>query len=1354
MSLRVFFAVFACLLGLDLHAVSPHAGSYYGSYRFYNGTTPTGVPYSISQIEFTIEDDGKITNVAGGVTNTFGTIQGTVTDAGAATYTIVGANLVSATVSNGVFTGTVVNPPPLPSHPSTTQTLVATKVYDVVPIWAEATSASSLYPVPAFPSDFYYLSVAASDTTFVALIPAAGNNHAWSTLTSTDGVAWTKHSLDPLAGAPSSPATSPLGYANGRFFFAINGTPLRIYSSTDGVSWTMTDTGLANGYVKSWGSFGGSTVAMLYPLGTNNLRAMTSSDGTAWTLRTLATGATTDPTTLATDGTKAIIGLYGQNGSTSPNLYSGTDFTSTWTSSTFPEAGAYGFGPSAVLYGNGFFVGYGSKKLMIASDGIAWTNSIPGPPTSPDDINSYMPFSGGLFSAGNFYGASNIRGGELLRSVDGNAWFRAVRPAAATPMSYSAANVAISHGTAVASAYLSSSSTSSPKLLHATLEYGSGLTATRPPFLTFEPTDQSKLAGTSFSLAPGFKGNGLPTTYQWFKGNQPLSGKTDLNLFFSGSTVADSGSYTCVATNAAGTASTRATLVTITPLPAPTFSSFPASQNVPEGNNGFAYSLSVSATGTGLTYQWRLNGQPISGKTTATLSLTAVPGSSGSYDCVVTNGGGSISHPPAVITFLPATPPVAAYQPTFLTYDPAATAFLSAGVAGGLSPYAYQWFKDGVLLPDGSGVSGATTTSLVVTPAQAGTFRCQVTASNGTLLGPPTVVSVVTPPAHNFLGQALVKIADHNTLRPDAPALKLGLINTARFRDDTVLFTARATTSNTYLYRWSAGTVTAVASDTVAGLNGAAFTGVGSFYTEPSSGSFFFVGNHTVNTVATNTLYRWAGGTLTALLSKDDPAPDGNGTVSSFGVMAARDDVLFISLGIKLPDNTTENRIYRRGADGVISLVLGAGAALPGSTFGFSFAAGSLSYDGTTLTLPLYDKNTSPALYLRKNDGTITRLYDGATPVPLAGSTFTLPGVADVEGGDIFAASTSYFEAEFSPDGTLRFAKPLGRAVTGCGADSFLSYAGRSLFYRKGDLTLTVVDSAQTVDGFAPSVVNAEAQGNEAAILAFNSTASSLFVVLDKPAAAIPVITYQPVPRVSDSGSTVTFTALASGEGLSWQWLKGEAPLPGATLNTLTLNNIAAADAAAYKAVATNTLGSATSNPATLTLVNAGSHAPAFFLQPADQKFVPGQRVNVGISADQGASSATYLWTRNGAPFSNQGGLSFATATAATAGTYQLTITNAFGSVSSRQVVLSVYDPNPVVAPFLLTAPQLSAGSFSFGTPVLTSGVSYLLQTSPTLTTPAWTTLQTLGGTGATQPVTLTVPANATSGFYRLIQAP
>src|SRR5690606_34597863 len=76
---------------------------------------------------------------------------------------------------------------------------------------------------------------------------------------------------------------------------------------------------------------------------------------------------------------------------------------------------------------------------------------------------------------------------------------------------------------------------------------------------------------------------------------------------------------------------------------------------------GQPLTLSVEATGPGLTYQWRRNGSNISGATSATYNVaSAAPANSGSYDVVITPSCGTVVMTEAVTVTVNPTPTASA----------------------------------------------------------------------------------------------------------------------------------------------------------------------------------------------------------------------------------------------------------------------------------------------------------------------------------------------------------------------------------------------------------------------------------------------------------------------------------------------------------------------------------------------------------------------------------------------------------------------------------------------------------------------------------------------------------------------
>jgi hypothetical protein len=108
-----------------------------------------------------------------------------------------------------------------------------------------------------------------------------------------------------------------------------------------------------------------------------------------------------------------------------------------------------------------------------------------------------------------------------------------------------------------------------------------------------------------------------------------------------------------------------------------------------------------------------------------------------------------------------------------------------------------------------------------------------------------------------------------------------------------------------------------------------------------------------------------------------------------------------------------------------------------------------------------------------------------------------------------------------------------------------------------------------------------------------------------------PVITTAPVSQTVFAGAAVTLSGAASGSpSPAFQWHKDGSPLAGATTGTWTIAAAALADAGTYVFTATNSVGTATSAPAVLT-VNPPLIAPVFTLQPVSQNVMEIGRAHV-----------------------------------------------------------------------------------------------------------------------------------------------
>jgi pectate lyase len=154
-------------------------------------------------------------------------------------------------------------------------------------------------------------------------------------------------------------------------------------------------------------------------------------------------------------------------------------------------------------------------------------------------------------------------------------------------------------------------------------------------------------------------------------------------------------------------------------------------------------------------------------------------------------------------------------------------------------------------------------------------------------------------------------------------------------------------------------------------------------------------------------------------------------------------------------------------------------------------------------------------------------------------------------------------------------------SVIASGSDP-LSY---QWYYNNSTLLTNATDAILTIANVQPG--NA---GSYSVIInnqAGSITSSNAFLTVNTNPVA-PVFNSQPASLVVLAGSTASFTAVAGGTApISYQWSKNGTPIPGATSTTLNLSNVQTTDDGSYTLTASNSVGTATSNPAQLTVTTA-----------------------------------------------------------------------------------------------------------------------------------------------------------------------
>lgn len=251
--------------------------------------------------------------------------------------------------------------------------------------------------------------------------------------------------------------------------------------------------------------------------------------------------------------------------------------------------------------------------------------------------------------------------------------------------------------------------------------------AIKPPAITQQPTGQTVNEGGTLTLSILATN---ATGYQWKKDGEDIPSANSATYTKQSVAPSDAGSYTCVVSGEGGTSVTSdAATVTVNALPMITKQ--PSNQTINEGGN---INLAVTATGaTG--YQWKKDGSDIPSATNATYSKSgALPADAGSYTCVVTGAGGSVTSSPATVTVNAL--PVITQQPTNQEITEGETLTLNVVATGATG---YQWKKGEEDILD---ATTATYTKEGATAADTGSYTCVVTGAGGSVTSNAATVTV------------------------------------------------------------------------------------------------------------------------------------------------------------------------------------------------------------------------------------------------------------------------------------------------------------------------------------------------------------------------------------------------------------------------------------------------------------------------------------------------------------------------------------------------------------------------------------------------------------------------------------
>jgi len=383
---------------------------------------------------------------------------------------------------------------------------------------------------------------------------------------------------------------------------------------------------------------------------------------------------------------------------------------------------------------------------------------------------------------------------------------------------------------------------------------------------------------------------------------------------------------------------------------------------------------------------------------------------------------------------------------------------------------------------------------------------------------------------------------------------------------------------------------------------------------------------------------------------------------------------------------------------------------------GASFIPANTGLTATFTTALAIDPVTPINLYVGTSASGLFKSTDGGATWNPANTGLTIASISDLSistssPATLFTApfNASLFKstnsgdnwAPLNPGGFLGFMSVVVNPATA--ATVYAGHNGIGVFKStdsggtwaaiNNGLTLRII-RALVIDPSATSTVYAGTQGG-----VFKTTDGGATWQETGPmgptADVAPVITAHPTSQTVVPPAQATFTASATGSPApTWQWqvstnggttwgnLASAAPYSGVTTATLTVNPATGLNGNQYRAVATNTAGTATTNSATLTV----NEFPVFSLQPVSQSVAEHATASFIVSAT-GPPAPTYQWQvltdggvnwtnlANAAPYS---GVTTANLTitdtpgALTANRYRAIATNVAGSTPSNAAILTV----------------------------------------------------------------------------------
>ena len=635
--------------------------------------------------------------------------------------------------------------------------------------------------------------------------------------------------------------------------------------------------------------------------------------------------------------------------------------------------------------------------------------------------------------------------------------------------------------------------------------------------ITTQPESQVAIAGESLSLSVAVTGS-EPIAYQWQFNGIDIGGETQASLNLSNLVPENSGDYAVIVSNEGGSVTSSGATVEVSI--APTITQQPQGKEVLAGT---PVSFEVTVSGTEpLTYQWELNGTPIDGAVGRSLSLPDVTvDAAGDYGVTVTNGAGSATSDAATLVVVDGV--VITAEPQDQTVTEGGGASFSV-TATGTAPLNFQWQFQGVNI---DGATGATLSLATVQAVDAGAYQ--------------VVVSNVAGPVTSAAATLTVNVGVVIVAQPQGATLTSG---------ESVTFTVLASGTPAPGYQWR------LDGNDLAGATGPSFSVAAA--TPANAGAYSVVVQN-----------------VTGSVTSDD------------AVLAV----------ITPPAITTQPQAQTVNLDDSVTFTVVVTGDAPLS-FQWQKNGGNITGEtGESLTIASAQASDrgSYGVVVENPGGAVTSdSVDLTVIIPTANSGTTAGS------GDTLDTSSGSIDLGSNLSGAGQIARR--NAPPSVGEDRWFAWrspgSGIVTFDTAGstfDTVLTIYTG--TADNLTEIATDDDRGGFLASEVRFNAIAGTTYLVnvkgfgnaggqivvsfnLNATSQQLPVLTASPQSISAVAGSDVSFTVVATGTDLIYQWLSNGVEIAGETGASIQLTNVQEVDAQSYVVRVTST--TVTANPVTV----------------------------------------------------------------------------------------------------------------------------------------------------------------------------